>query len=153
MRIFSRLMTLLLILLSVSSAGLAAGKPVFMAHLNGAAQVPPFDTTGQGQFILTDRDGSLEYKLIVANLTNIVAAHIHCAGVGVNGPVGVTLFLGGPTGGSGILASGPILEPDSSNVCGWTTVAHIIAALASGATYINVHTLQGLAGEIRGQVM
>lgn len=146
-------MTLLLILLSVSSAGLAAGKPVFMAHLNGAAQVPPFDTTGQGQFIITNRDGSLEYKLIVANLTNIVAAHIHCAVVGANGPVGVTLFLGAPTGGSGILASGPILAPDINNGCGWTTVAHIIAGLASGATYVNVHTLQSLPGEIRGQVM
>ena len=149
---FLRLMPLLIILLGVSSAGLATYKPVFTAHLNGAEQVPAFDTTAQGQFILKNRDGSLEYKLIVANLANVVAAHIHCAPVGTNGPVGVTLFAGAPTAVSGILASGPILAPDTGNACGWTNVADIIAGIASGNTYINVHTLQSLSGEIRGQV-
>ena len=147
-----RLMLLMLSLLTVSSAGIAADKPVFTAHLSGAAEVPPFDTTAQGQFIITNRNGSLEYKLIVANLANIVAAHIHCAVAGVNGPVGVTLFGGAPVTLSGILASGPILAPNSGNACGWTTVADIVAGIASGATYVNVHTLQSLSGEIRGQV-
>ncbi len=125
----------------------------FTAHLNGGAQVPPFDTQAQGQFIGKLRaGGELSYKLIVANLMNIVAAHIHCAGEGVNGFVGVTLFAGSPVTLSGILAQGPILAPDANNACGWVDVDDVIDALESGDTYINVHTLQSLPGEIRGQV-
>ena len=149
---FLRLTPLLLVLLGVSSAGLANDKPVFTAHLNGASEVPPFDTLAQGQFIVMNQGGSLEYKLIVGNLANVVAAHIHCAPVGTNGPVGVTLFAGSPVTLSGILASGPILAPNSGNFCNWADVADILAAIASGDTYVNVHTLQSLPGEIRGQV-
>ncbi len=50
------------------------------------------------------------------------------------------------------LAQGPILAPDPNNGCGWRDVIDIIDALESGDTYVNVHTLQSLPGEIRGQV-
>ena len=50
------------------------------------------------------------------------------------------------------LAQGPILAPDTNNGCGWLDVADVIDALGSGDTYVNVHTLQSLPGEIRGQV-
>lgn len=149
---FLQLMPLLLGLLTVSSVCLADGKPAFTAHLNGVQQVPSVETSGQGQFVLLNGDGSLDYKLIVSNLTNIVAAHIHCAPAGVNGPVGVTLFAGSPVSLSGILASGPILAPDAGNGCGWLDTAAILAAIAGGDAYINVHTLTNLPGEIRGQV-
>ena len=142
----------LVVISTLALAGAAAAEGNFTAHLNGANQVPPFDTPAQGQFIAKDRDDGLSYKLIVANLANIVAAHIHCAEAGVNGPVGVTLFLGAPVAVAGILAQGPILAPDASNLCGWLDVDDVIDALESGDTYINVHTLQSLSGEIRGQV-
>ncbi len=122
------------------------------AHLNGAGQVPPFDTLAQGQFTAMLCGGDLSYRLTVANLANIVAAHIHCGEVDVNGPVGVTLFAGAPVTLSGTLAEGPILAPDSSNGCSWLDLDDVIDALESGATYVNVHTLQSLPGEIRGQV-
>jgi hypothetical protein len=136
--------------LALAGPALAAGN--FTAHLIGAGQVPPFDTEAQGQFIGQLRDGELSYKLIVANIVNVVASHIHCAPAGTNGPVGVTLFGGAPVSMSGILAQGPILAPDTGNGCGWLTVDHVIDAMESGDTYINVHTLQSLPGEIRGQV-
>jgi hypothetical protein len=53
---------------------------------------------------------------------------------------------------SGTLAQGPILAPDTNNACGWLDLADVIDALDSGDTYVNVHTLQNLPGEIRGQV-
>jgi len=59
-------------------------------------------------------DGTaLRFKLNLANLDNAVAAHIHCGAVGVNGPIGVTLFMGPPAGGrvNGTLAEGPSLPP------------------------------------------
>ncbi len=94
----------------------------------------------------------LSYKLNVATITNIVAAHIHCGAAEENGPVGVTLFLGAPVSVNGTLAQGPILAPDPNNGCGWLDLDDVIDALESGDTYVNVHTLQSLGGEIRGQV-
>ena len=52
----------------------------------------------------------------------------------------------------GMLAHGEILAPDFVNGCGWVTLDDVIDALESGDTYINIHTLQSLSGEIRGQV-
>ena len=141
------------IVIALAIAGPAWAGGNFTAHLNGDNQVPPFDTQGQGQFIGKLRSGdALSYKLNVANIMNIVAAHIHCAPEGVNGPVGVTLFLGAPMSVNGTLAQGPILAPDPNNGCGWLDVLDVVDALESGDAYINVHTLQSLPGEIRGQV-
>ncbi len=52
----------------------------------------------------------------------------------------------------GILAQGAIDAPDSENLCGWLDLDDVIDALANGDTYVNVHTLQSLSGEIRGQL-
>ena len=137
--------------LALGGPALAQGN--FTAHLDGAGQVPPFDTQAQGQFIGKLRGGDeLSYKLNVANIMNVVAAHIHCAPEDMNGAVGVTLFLGGPVSVNGTLAQGPILGPDLNNGCGWVDLDDVIDALDSGDTYVNVHTLQSLPGEIRGQV-
>jgi hypothetical protein len=142
----------LLVVFALALAG-PAWAGAFTAHLNGAGQVPPFDTQAQGQFNIRWRaDSRLSYRLIVANIANVVAAHIHCAPEGQNGPVGVTLFAGSPVSMSGTLAQGPILAPDTDNGCGWLDLADVIDALESGNTYVNVHTLQSLPGEIRGQV-
>lgn len=142
------------IVLAISAFALATSASAgnFRSHLNGAGQVPPNASRGQGQAIFFTFNGVLAYRLNIANIRDVVAAHIHCAPEGVNGPVGVTLFLGAPVGMSGTLARGPILAPDVGNACGWSDVADVIAALASGDTYVNVHTLPNLAGEIRGQV-
>ena len=47
---------------------------------------------------------------------------------------------------------GAIDAPDSENLCGWLDLDDVIDALANGDTYVNVHTLQSLSGEIRGQL-
>jgi CHRD domain len=139
----------------------------FVATLSGDQEVPPRDTqaVGVATFKLREDGAALEFKLNVANLDNAFAAHIHCGAVGVNGPVGVTLFMGSPAGGrvNGTLAEGTITAPDAGNACGWTDLAAVLAAMASGATYVNVHTNDGVAppntgpgdfpgGEIRGQI-
>ena len=139
----------------------------FVATLSGGEEVPARDTqaTGVAKFKLREDGAALLFKLNVANIDNAVAAHIHCGAVGVNGPVGVTLFIGTPAGGvvNGMLAEGTITAPDAGNACGWTDLAAVLAAIETGNTYVNVHTNDGVApintgpgdfpgGEIRGQV-
>ena len=156
------------LLLALAIVGLAtASNQHFVATLSGDQEVPARDTqaTGVAKFKLREDGTALLFKVNVANIENVFAAHIHCGAVGVNGPVGVTLFMGAPAGGrfDGTLAEGTITAPDAGNACGWTDLASILAALASGNTYVNVHTNDGVAppntgpgdfpgGEIRGQV-
>jgi len=160
---------LLVVVVVVGLAGLASAgdNRNFSAHLTGCEEVPARDTLAQGQASFQLRNGgtALGFRLIVANIDNVFAAHIHCGAVGVNGPVGVTLFMGTPGGGAvnGPLAEGTITAPDAGNACGWTDLAAVLAAMESGTTYVNVHTNDGVAptntgpgdfpgGEIRGQV-
>ena len=155
-----------LVIASVAYASPAASQN-FAVPLSGGDEVPARDTNARGvaTFKLSGDGTALSYKLNVANIENVFAAHIHCGAVGVNGPVGVTLFAGPPAGGrtDGTLAEGTITVPDAGNGCGWADLAAVLAAINSGNTYVNVHTNDGVAppntgpgdfpgGEIRGQI-
>ena len=155
-----------LIMLAIASVAYAASQS-FAARLSGAEEVPPRDTdaTGSAFFQLSDDGTRISYTVSVSNIENVVASHIHCGAKGVNGPVGVTLFMGSPGGGaiSGTLAKGTITAPDPGNGCGWADLAAVVAAMNTGNTYVNVHTNDGVAptntgpgdfpgGEIRGQI-
>ncbi len=164
----------LLVLLAVAAfpvGGAIAAPPTpmnFLALLSGADEVPARETLARGTvFFQLNRDGSeLHYRLIAANIDNVVAAHIHCGAPGVNAPVGVNLFVGGvPGSGSfnGVLADGVITGPNPGNGCGWMTLQDVVDAILSGNAYVNVHTNDGVdpintgpgdfpGGEIRGQV-
>jgi CHRD domain len=152
-------------LLALTPAALAGDN--FVATLSGDQEVPPRDTQARGvaTFKLRQDGTALGFKVNVANLDNVVAAHIHCGAAGVNGPVGVTLFMGAPAGGgvNGTLAAGTITAPDPGNGCGWADLTAVLAAMGSGAAYVNVHTNDGVeppntgpgdfpGGEIRGQI-
>jgi len=160
------LVVMLVLALLVLAPGAVAGDN-FVATLSGNQEVPARDTQARGVATFKLREGgtALAFKLNVANIDNVFAAHIHCGAVGVNGPIGVTLFMGSPAGGrvNGTLAEGTITAPDAGNGCGWADLAAVLAAMDSGATYVNVHTNDGVAppntgpgdfpgGEIRGQV-
>jgi CHRD domain len=162
-----------IVLVAMLALGLLALAPSavagdnFVATLSSDQEVPARDTQARGvaTFKLRQDGTALAFKVNVANLDNPFAAHIHCGAVGVNGPVGVTLFMGAPAGGrvNGTLAEGTITAPDPGNGCGWTDLAAVLAAIGSGATYVNVHTNDGVppintgpgdfpGGEIRGQI-
>ncbi|MQB01726.1 MAG: CHRD domain-containing protein [Actinobacteria bacterium] len=124
----------------------------FVAPMSGDEEVPRVDTQASGVAKFKLREEGLVFKVNVANIEDVVASHIHCGAVGVNGPVGVTLFAGGPVSVSGTLAEGVITAPDADNDCGWTDLEAVVTALESGDTYVNVHTVANPGGEIRGQV-
>jgi hypothetical protein len=168
------IMTALLVILSLTSlaAAPAAEGTNFGAHLSGDEEVPPegvvIETEAQGDvlFVLS-RDGTkLHYKLRVADIENVVAAHIHVGQPGVNGPVVVLLFgPAAPGGGSfdGVLARGTITEANLSGPLAGQPFSALIAEIEAGNTYVNVHTNDGVdppntgpgdfpGGEIRGQL-
>jgi hypothetical protein len=126
----------------------------FRAHLSGDAEVPPVATSAQGQAIFgfSKNFDELSYKVNVANINDVVASHIHCAPDGVNGPVGVTLFGGGPVSPNGSLAEGTVDAPNPGNACNWESLGDVVTAIENGYAYVNVHTLANPPGEIRGQV-
>jgi hypothetical protein len=159
----------LLAMLVIASGVLASpsASKNFVAQLSGADEVPVRDTLARGNAIFhLSEDGTvLSYKLIAANINNVSASHIHCAAAGINGPVGLTLYVGAPASGraDGVLARGDKMAPDAGNGCGWTSLDDVVTAMLSGNAYVNVHTNDGVpptntgpgdfpGGEIRGQI-
>lgn len=144
---------LMVVLLSFAASSAYAVSPRnFRANLSGRNEVPPVPTRAQGQAVFQlSKDGSeLSYKLIVANIEDVMAAHIHSGGPGVNGGVIVGLYTGGLIEGrfNGVLAQGVISEASM----GEADFANLIDQIMSGNTYVNVHTSANPAGEVRGQI-
>jgi hypothetical protein len=157
----------LLIMMSATSTASADNRN-FAVHLSGDEEVPAVATLAQGQAIFhLSKDGTeLHYKLIVANIDNVVASHIHVGPAGVNGPV--VAFLAGPfpAGGGrtdGVLAEGTITGANLVGPLAGQPLSALIAAMEAGNAYVNVHTNDGAGltntgpgdfpgGEIRGQI-
>lgn len=150
---FAVLLVLAALLIAFGTA--LAGSGNFRAHLSGGNEVPAVDTHAVGQAVIqfNSDETELHYKLIVANIDDVFASHIHCAPAGVNGSVGVTLYSGAAAGPvDGILAQATVTAPNPGNACGWVDLADVAAAIRSGGAYVNVHTTGTPSGEIRGQV-
>jgi CHRD domain len=143
---------LLLLLVTLFSFGCGDDENTeFGADLNGASEVPPVNTsaTGTARFNLDEESNTLQFTLNVSNISNVVAAHIHTGAVGVNGGIVVFLF-GGPQTGTvnGQLSAGTIRSTDVLGI----TFDQLITNMRTGQAYVNVHTTQNPAGEMRGQV-
>lgn len=133
----------------------------FRTHLSGREEVPPVETRAQGQAIFQlSKDGSeLSYKLTVANIENVMAAHIHLAPAGQNGGVVVWLYpADGPPGQliegrtDGVLAEGVITEDNLVGLLEGASLADLVEEIQTANAYVNVHTDQNTGGEIRGQI-
>ena len=145
-----------------------AGDLTYVAHLKGRHEVPATNSTAVGNavFHLSKDGAALEYRLIVANIDNVVAAHIHLGAAGVNGAVVAFLFgPAAPNGGreSGVLASGTITADQLIGPLAGHPLSDLVAQIEAGAAYVNVHTNDGVApinegpgdfpgGEIRAQM-
>ena len=156
----------LVLLLAVAGLASAGENRNYSVHLNGDTEVPANASRAAGQavFQLSPDGTSLDYRLIVANLDNPVAAHIHIGPPGVNGPVVAFLFGPAPAGGgtaNGVLAEGTITAANLVGPLAGQPFPVLIDALNSGNAYVNVHTNDGVppagtgpgdlpGGEIRG---
>jgi hypothetical protein len=153
----------------LSSTAVKTSDPLSSTHLKGDEEVPARETEAQGQAIMkVSTDGtSVSYKLIASNIDNIVASHIHIGPVGSNGPIVVFLYGTAPSGGGrhdGVLAEGTFTRANFINTLAGHPMADLLAAMAAGNAYVNVHTNDGVAptntgpgdfpgGEIRGQII
>jgi hypothetical protein len=156
----------LLLLLAVAGLASAGQTNNYSVHLDGDTEVPANASLAAGQaiFHLSPDGTSLDYKLIVANLDNPVAAHIHIGPPGVNGPVVAFLFGPAAPGGgtaNGVIASGTITATNLVGPLAGQPFSALVDALNSGNAYVNVHTNDGVppagtgpgdlpGGEIRG---
>jgi hypothetical protein len=114
-------------------------------------QDPPVVSDGDGEAELVLRRGEVRYEVEWEDLTSgVVAGHIHCAPAGANGPVGVTL-VHEPLGADDRVR-GSFTGPDAGNACGWANLGDVLGAMVSGNAYVNIHTANFPAGEIRGQI-
>ena len=155
--------------LSSLAPGSAAPKGVeFSAKLFGANEVPAraTDAVGKALFRLNEDGTELSYKLIVDDINNVVASHIHIGLEGVNGPV--VLFLAGPlaAGGgpsNGILSQGKATAANLVGPLAGQSLSVLVESMRNGGAYVNVHTNDGVdpqntgpgdfpGGEIRGQI-
>lgn len=161
-RSISILVALLLVFVVAATVAAQGRGPVdnFRAHLSGGNEVPAVDTLSQGQAIFqVSADGSsLSYRLIVANLENTLQAHIHVGPPGENGPVVAFLYPSAPPAQlipdrfSGVLATGEVTAADLRGPLAGMSLDDLLAEIAAGNTYVNVHTVANPGGEIRGQI-
>ncbi|EMR04764.1 CHRD domain-containing protein [Cesiribacter andamanensis] len=144
------------------AVGAKGGQQVlnFRTHLSGDQEVPAnaSKATGQAIFQLSKDGTELHYKLIVANLDNVLMAHIHVAPAGDNGGVVAWLYPAGPPPNlipgttNGILAQGTITSANLVGSLAGMDLSDLVALMLNGNTYVNVHTQQYPGGEIRGQI-
>jgi hypothetical protein len=156
------------------SANANANGGNFGTPLSGGEEVPARASRAQGSAIFQlSHDGTeLDHRLIVANIENVVQAHIHLAVAGANGGIVVWLYPStaagppAPNGGgriSGTIAAGTITAANFVGSLAGDPMSDLVAALQSGGAYVNVHTNDGVAptntgpgdfpgGEVRGQI-
>ena len=158
----------LLMIVALSGTAVGGENNSFIATLGGDEEVPARETLARGVaiFQLSDDGTELHYRLIAANIENVVASHIHLGPSGVNAPVVAFLFGTAPAGGGrsdGVLAEGTITAADLVGPLAGQPFSDLIDAMHDGNTYVNVHTNDGVAptntgpgdfpgGEIRGQI-
>jgi hypothetical protein len=141
------------------------------ARLRGAHEVPSISSTGHALFQATlDSSGDdatqIAYTLDYAGFSNpLTQAHIHFAEPGVNG--GIVLFLcsnlstapagvqpcpPSPTRIQGTLTRDDVVGTAAAQGIAAGPFIKVLRAIRAGAAYVNVHSTQFQAGEIRGQI-
>lgn len=127
-----------------SIATVQAAPTSFKVELTGAQQVPPVQTSGTGTADLTYDPSTrvLTWSVTTSGLSSAVTmAHFHGpAAAGKNGGVQIWISKKG--------------EAPSNPMTGQATLTRTQATmLTDDELYINVHTKDHPAGEIRGQVV
>ncbi|MGQ7846476.1 CHRD domain-containing protein [Granulosicoccus sp. 3-233] len=120
------------------SDGVLLDSTTFSISADGTQEIPPTgsDATAEGEFMLQDETGLLTGSVMATGI-DISAAHIHEGFAGSNGDVIITLDVDGDA----------ISVPDSTLL-----TADQQTSMLAGNYYLNVHSDEFPAGEIRDQL-
>jgi len=139
-------------------AGVHAAAPI-AAVLSGAADGTDSTATGLAVLTVSPAGDAISYQLKVHGIENVTQAHIHVAAEpGGNGSPAVWLYPAAPPAVpipgefSGVLGEGEFTAADFVGPLAGKTVADLLTAIQENRAYVNVHTQQFPAGEIRGQL-
>jgi CHRD domain len=142
--------------LLISASPSSAQVVTMTANLNGGEETPILNTGAVGTAVVSvdPVNEEISVTLSVFNLpTGTTAGHIHIGPKGIAGPVVINFPI--PTGRTGDLplsfrlgAAAFVPRPE----IGIVTMADAIQSIVGGNAYVNVHTSQYPAGEIRGQL-
>jgi hypothetical protein len=138
----------------------AVHQVTFRIDLTGSQQVPAVttDAFGMATVRLIDNGTAIAFRVIVCDIVNVTASHIHVGAAGTNGPVIIPFIHGvlfSSPHGCKILAEGTRTAADlntkaSPSITSWND---FVKNLLAGNTYVNVHTTANPGGEIRGQLV
>ena len=156
------LSTLLLLTFSVATVASDDDVTILTASLRGANEVPAINSDGRASFrAVIHENGSITFTETFSGLTsNAILSHIHFGEIHVSGGVMIWLCGGGgqpacpaSTSGtiSGTITAANVTGPTSQGITAGD-LASALRAVRQGAGYVNLHSVNFPAGEIRGQV-
>ena len=124
--------------LFLSTFSISATADELLFKLSGDAEVPPVATMASGTGAMTiNQDMTVSGKVTTSGVAATMA-HIHVGKAGANGPVVVTLAKSGHN---------VWLVPDGTRLSEASYQSY-----KAGELYVNVHSAEHKAGEIRGQL-
>jgi hypothetical protein len=142
------------------AAGLAlcacSKSDTFVASLSGANESPPVSTPATGTATLTFDGSTMNYTINASGLTsNANGAHLHVTPPDP-GPivVGFNAFPSSTTpSATDSFTVADIRNPTNPALATpIATVEELVEAIRAGKVYVNIHTENHAAGEIRGQL-
>jgi hypothetical protein len=114
----------------------------FSVELSGAQEIPPVNTTasGQAEIEMDLQTGAISGTVVVEDMDS-TAAHVHLGHAGSNGPILIHL----------------VQDAGDASRFGFAANTALSAAqmdqLMAGELYLNVHSDQYPAGQVRGQIL
>jgi hypothetical protein len=159
-----------LLVAAVPVAAAATTAEIYRSDLSGTSESPPTASAGSGLTVVTwhAADGMLRVQASFSGLTaNTTASHIHCcivapattAAVATQTPTFVDFPLGVTSGAydhTFDLTQTSSFNSTFVNANGGTAAAAaaaLLAGLAAGTAYLNIHSTTFPGGEIRGNLV
>jgi hypothetical protein len=138
---------------------MTGSRPLFFAAtLTGSQEVPPVATVARGaaRFTFDPAFTRLQVTLFDSGLRNVTEAHIHFGRPGEAGPIVLYLFRAANPWNPGPATATFTGVYTAANLTGpalGMTLTDFARIMATGNTYVNVHTVQHPTGENRGQIL
>lgn len=132
----------------------------FRTVMRGRNEVPAVRTRTIGTSQVQLRDGGTELNVQATIIrlpenVDLTAAHLHLGAEGENGPVVANLISNGSLENSGqtrridaSLTANNLVGPLEGE-----TLSALVEAIQEGRVYVNIHSSQNQAGEVRGQLI